>query len=248
VKRTLVDEPGDLRETWEELAPEVIAWFRTPGHDSYWRYHRDQFLDLLPPPNGLTIDMGCGEGRLSRDLKALGYRVVGCDISQTMVDAARAADPEIDVWRSPASAMPLADEAAELAVAFMSLQDMSDAAEAIREAHRVLRHAGRFCLAIVHPLNSAGRFEGDGADCPFVIRGTYLSPFRFRDEVERDGLAAAFESEHRPIEWYFEALESAGFLVERLRETDVPESAVTEPRQARWQRLPLFLHVRAVKP
>ena len=78
---------------WEEHARDAIAWFRTPGHDSYWRYHRDQFLEILPPPGKRTFDVGCGEGRLSRDLKALGHKVAGCDTSQTMIEAARKADP-----------------------------------------------------------------------------------------------------------------------------------------------------------
>ena len=70
MRRRLVDEPGDLREAWETHAQDAIAWFRAPDHDSYWRFHRDQFLELLPAPGRRTLDIGCGEGRLSRDLKA----------------------------------------------------------------------------------------------------------------------------------------------------------------------------------
>jgi hypothetical protein len=81
-----------------------------------------------------------------------------------------------------------------------------------------------------------------------VITGSYLAKFRYRDSVERNGLRMTFESEHRPIQWYVAALEAAGLLVERLRETDAPEDAITEPRQRRWQRLPLFLHIRALRP
>ncbi len=248
MKRSLVEEPGDLRSAWEAHAHELIAWFRTPGHDSYWRYHRDQFLELLPPAGRLTLDIGCGEGRLSRDLKARGHTVVALDGSATLVAAAREADPSIETVLGDAAALPFPDAFADLAVAFMSLQDVDDAAGAIRETARVLEPGGRLCLAIVHPFNSAGRFEGDEAGSPFVVRGTYLGRFRYRDELERDGLAMTFESEHRPIGWYLDALASAGFLVERLRETDVPDSALTEPHHPRWQRLPLFLHVRALRP
>jgi len=70
VRRRLVDEPGDLREAWETHARDAIAWFRAPDHDSYWRFHRDQFLELLPAPGRRMLDIGCSEGRLSRDLKA----------------------------------------------------------------------------------------------------------------------------------------------------------------------------------
>jgi hypothetical protein len=107
---------------------------------------------------------------------------------------------------------------------------------------------GRLCLAVVHPLGSAGRFDGNEPDSPFVIRGSYLAPFRYRDVMERDGYKVTFESAHRPIQWYFAALEAAGFLVERLCEAEVPEAARSEERQRRSQRLPLFLHIRAVKP
>jgi SAM-dependent methyltransferase len=248
MRREIVDEPGDLRAAWEQNAPGLIDWFRTPNHDSYWLYHRDQFFDLLPAPGRLTLDIGCGEGRLSRDLKARGHTVVALDGSPTMVAAAREADPEIEVVLGDAAALPFPDTHADLAIAFMSLQDVDDAAGAIREAARVLEPGGWFCFAIVHPLGSAGQFEGEEAESPFVIRGSYLDRFRWRDELDRGGLQATFESQHRPIGWYFAALESAGFLVERLRETDVPDDAPTGPRSRRWQRIPLFLHVRAVKP
>ena len=247
-KREILDEATDLRSAWEANAADWIAVARAPGHDSYWLYHREQFLELVPPPGRLTIDLGCGEGRLSRDLKALGHTVVGVDGSPTMVEAARAEDPSIEVHLADAAELPFPDGHADLVVAFMSLQDVQDAEGAVREAARVLRPGGQLCLAVVHPLGSAGRFSGNEPDDPFVIAGSYLARFRYRDTVERGGFKITFESEHRPIQWYFAALESAGFLVERLRETDFPEHAVTESRNRRWQRVPVFLHVRALRP
>lgn len=237
----------DLSEAWEKAAAGFTAWARAPMHDSYWRFHRDQFLEIVPGPGRLTVDIGCGEGRLSRDLKALGHTVVGVDASPTMVGNARQADPSIEVHLADAATLPLADSAADLAIAFMSLQDIGDMPGTIREAARVLEPGGRLCLAIVHPLNSAGSFRGEEPDSPFVIAGSYLEPFRYTDEVERDGLAVTLTSDHRPLEAYFEALAAASFLVERLREHPVPDEAIGRPRQRRWQRLPLFLHIRALR-
>src|SRR5207245_2105057 len=81
----------------------------------------------------------------------------------------------------------------------------------------------RFCLAIGHPFASAGRFDGYDADAPFVVEGSYLERRRYRDTIERDGLTVAFESEHRPIGWYVDALVAAGFILERLREVPIPD-------------------------
>jgi SAM-dependent methyltransferase len=71
----------DLRDRWERDAADWIRWAREPGHDSYWRFHREPFLELVPPPRRLTLDIGCGEGRVTRDLRQLGHRVIGVDAS-----------------------------------------------------------------------------------------------------------------------------------------------------------------------
>lgn len=236
-----------LRDAWDDNANAWVTWARAPGHDSYWRFHRDQFLQIVPAPGALTVDIGCGEGRLSRDLRALGHTVVGVDASEGMVESARQADPQIEVHLADAARLPLGDRVADLAVAFMSLQDIDDYEGAISEMARILRPGGRLCLAVVHPLNSAGTFRGEEQDSPFVIEDGYLSVFRYQDDVERDGLAITFVSEHRPIEAYVGTLSRAGFLIELLREPRVPDEEAAAPRQLRWQRIPLFLHIRAVR-
>jgi SAM-dependent methyltransferase len=238
----------DLSEAWEGEAERWIEWARTPGHDSYWRFHRDQFLRLLPPPGRQTVDVGCGEGRLARDLKQLGHRIIAIDSSPSLVAAARELDPSMDVRLADAAALPLENASADLAIAFMSLQDIDEMPTALQEVARVLEPGGRLCLAIVHPLNSAGRFEQPTSGAHFVIRGDYLGAFRYADTVERDGLMMTFCSQHRPVEAYFMALERAGLLVEALREPSVPEQAVVSETSRRWQRLPLFLHLRALRP
>jgi ubiquinone/menaquinone biosynthesis C-methylase UbiE len=163
----------DLRELWETHADQWIKWARAAGHDSYWSFHRDQFLHIVPPPGRRTIDIGCGEGRLTRCLKELGHSVIGVDTSPSLVAAAHGLDPSVDIRLADAAALPLDDASADLAIAFMSLHDISAMPAAVREVARVLEPGGRFCVAIVHPINSAGRFETTAADesAPFVDQG-----------------------------------------------------------------------------
>jgi SAM-dependent methyltransferase len=238
---------SSLREAWEEHAAAFVAWARKPGHDSYWRFHRDAFLPLVPAPGRRTLDLGCGEGRLSRDLKALGHDVVGIDASPTMLAAAREVDPQVETHLADAAELPFADGAFDCVVAFMSLQDVDDLEAALREAARVLEPGGRLCLAIVHPINSAGRFESGEPASRYIIEGSYLDRFRYADTIRRDDLEMTFVSDHRPLEAYVDALADAGLLIERLREPAVPETAIDEPTWRKWQRVPMFLHARAVK-
>jgi SAM-dependent methyltransferase len=232
-----------LGDAWEAEARNWVAWARKPGHDSYWRFHRDRFLALLPPPNGTLLDVGCGEGRLPRDLKALGYDVIGVDVSPTLIEHARRADPGGDYRVADAAAIPMPDESVALVTAFMSLQDVDDMERAVGEIARVLVSRGRACLAIVHPINSGGRFEAPTPDAAFVIRDSYFEERPYADRVERDGLEMTFSSIHRPLQAFSAALESAGMLIQRL--VEVPDA--TDPPGERWQRLPLFLHIRAIK-
>lgn len=230
-----------LGDFWEGQADRWVRWARRPGHDSYWRFHRDRFLELVPPPGLLTVDVGCGEGRLARDLKTLGHHVVGIDRSPTMVRHAREADPGLDVREGDAAALPFEDGAADLVISFMSLMNTDDLAGAVREAARVLQPGGRYCVAIIHPLASAGAFASREHGAAFTLEGSYFERTAREVPVERDGLEVTFLDAHRPLEDYFRALEEAGLPVECLREL----RDEGDPEGSRWQRIPLFLHLRA---
>lgn len=239
-----------LRDSWEAHARDWVHWSRWPHHDHfYWRFNRPRFLELLPSPGRLTVDIGCGEGRLSRELHALGHRVVALDSSPTLARMTRDHYQPEPVVVADAAQLPLPDGVADLAVAFMSLQDIDDVGAAVREAARVLEPGGRFCFAIVHPLSSAGAFADDHPEAPFSIEDSYLGPRRTSVTVQREGLRMTFNSEHRPLEAYTGALEAAGFLIESIREPSPDTVHMRDrPDTVRWSRIPCFLHLRALRP
>jgi SAM-dependent methyltransferase len=233
-----------LRKAWGDHADAWVRWARAPGHDSYWRFHGRRFLELVPSAGRLTVDVGSGEGRLGRDLIAQGHRVIPVDGSLRMAMACTSHEIPQPAVVADAACLPLRRACADLVVAFMSLHDIDDFEGALLEAARVLIPGGRLCLAIVHPINSAGAFEGErqDRDALFVIRGSYLDRFRYVDDIERDGLPMTFHSEHRSLDAYSRALERSGFVIEAIRE-------VTEDDpNDRWHRIPLFLHVKALRP
>lgn len=229
-----------LQDAWERNAAQWVLWARTPGHDTYWRFHRDAFLELVPEPGRLTLDIGCGEGRLTRDLRAAGHRTIAVDASPTLIEAARAADPEGEYVLADAARLPFKDGHVDLAVAFMSFHDMDDMAGAVLEAARVLEPGGRLVVAVVHPINSGHQRDREHPGGPLVMTQDYFDRRRYGDTFERDGLTMTFESRHWTLGDYFDALAGAGLLVDALRE-------VGDEDHQRWSRYPLFLHVRAVK-
>ena len=55
-----------------------------------------------------------------------------------------------------------------------------------------------------------------------------------------------FHSVHRALDEYSRSLEDAGMVVEAIREVTVDDgTAADRPGEARWLRIPLFLHLRA---
>jgi len=238
----------DLRKAWDEQAERWVRFARSPENDpAFWSFGLKVFLELLPRPGLLTVDLGCGEGRLPRILRGRGHTVLGLDGSPTLVRHSVSAEAGRYVAADAARA-PLRSGCADLVTAYMSLVDVEDLEGAIEEAARILVPGGRFCFSIVHPMQSAGRVEGEGEEASLVIRGNYLQTSRYRYDALREGLTCSFHSMHRPLEAYTRALERSGLLIETLREPVVSEELVAaRPTAAHHRRYPLFLFARAVK-
>jgi ubiquinone/menaquinone biosynthesis C-methylase UbiE len=80
----------------------------------------------VPEPGTATLEVGCGEGRASRDLVARGHRVTGLDASPTLLRAADEADPASAYVVGAAEALPFPDATFDLVVAYNSLMDVAD--------------------------------------------------------------------------------------------------------------------------
>jgi SAM-dependent methyltransferase len=221
---------------WEEQAQRWAAWARRPGLDSYCRDSGPPFFDIVPPPSRRAIEIGCGEGRVTRDLKKRGYGVVGVDVAPTMVRFAREADPTGEYVQADAASLPFDNGSFDLAVAFNSLMDVDDLRAAVREAARVLEPDGRLCICITHPMRDAGRFEQPGREAPLIIRDSYFGKRRLTVKVARADLELEFRSWAYPLEAYTRALEDAGLIIELMREPPDPDRP-----------LPNFLVMRAVR-
>ncbi len=191
----------DFDQGWERRADQWLAWARTPDFDAYWAY-RAAFFALLPPPSGRTLDVGCGEGRVSRDLTARGYRVTGLDASPSLVRAAAALDPGGEYAVGNAEALPYEGATFSLVVAYNVLMDVGDMSRAVGEAARVLTPGGRLAVCVTHPFADATTWDDDDDDPPFVVSRSYLDGGPFEETIERAGLTMTFDGTAHPLESY----------------------------------------------
>lgn len=229
---------------WEGEAENWLRWARTPGHDAYWYYRNEFFASIVPPPGRRTLEIGCGEGRVARDLAARGHRVTAVDTAFTLVRHAREAGLAGGWLVADSASLPFFDHSFETVVAYNVLQVVADMTGSVQEAARVLVRGGHLCICVSHPVTDVGQFLGHEDDAPFVLRSEYFERSRVEDTVERDGLTITFRGWTYTLEDYASTLADAGFAIEALGE---PRPEASGERFSRWRRTPLFMTLRAVR-
>ena len=235
------DPNVSARDHWEGQADD---WIELTHSDPYYELlNKPSFLELVPEAGRLTIEVGCGEGRVARELLALGHRVLGFDASPALARAATGHRVGVPVAVSDIAALPIATAAADIVVCFMVLMDIEDLHGAVAELARILAPGGTLCAGILHPIMTSGLFV-PGDEYGTFYMGEYLKTMRHVLDIKRrDGEIFKFRLEHRPIESYFRACEAAGLAVTALREPRPSEELAAEhPEFERALRVPPFLH------
>jgi ubiquinone/menaquinone biosynthesis C-methylase UbiE len=114
-------------------------------------------LDLLGDVRGMRVlDLACGHGRIARELARRGARVAGVDISDALLDRARAAEVEEPLGirylkGDVTSGAVLAGETFDGVTCNHGLADIDDLEGALATVARILRARGRFVFSILHP-------------------------------------------------------------------------------------------------
>jgi SAM-dependent methyltransferase len=155
-------------------------------------------LELLAPARGERIlDLGCGDGVLTKRLVDAGANVTGVDHSPEMIAACRAAG--VDAQIADATLLPFDSE--------------FDAVFTNATLHWIKAHPERAVAGVFRALKPGGRFVGEfgGHGCVAAVVVALLA------ELDRRGITDAAER----IPWYFPTadeyralLEEAGFQAE----------------------------------
>jgi demethylmenaquinone methyltransferase / 2-methoxy-6-polyprenyl-1,4-benzoquinol methylase len=119
------------------------------GTDAGWRRRAARTTGLRP--GGTALDVACGSGRLTAQLKELARdgRVVGVDFSPRMLAVARRDHPGIEFIEGDALNLPFPDASFDAATIAFGLRNLADSVRGLREMARV---AGRtVVLEFVRP-------------------------------------------------------------------------------------------------
>lgn len=234
------------------------------GYDRYRDLmNTPAFFALLPQVDGLTcLDLGCGEGHNTRLLAGRGARVVAVDIAESFLAAAvEIPHRGIRYLLGDGVMLPFRTASFDAVTAFMSLMDVADPEQALREVARVLRPGGFVQFSVVHPIMSArvGHWVEDenGTRRARAIGGYFYqgsrtetwtfgaASARLRDRYEPFTITYAC----RTFTGWMDAVLGAGLRVEAVAEPCADEqTAADHPEVADTRIVPYFLQVRARKP
>lgn len=243
--------PGGMADTWDTIADWYAEHLR--GGSALHEFARDVLLTALPADlSGVgVVDLGCGEGAITRAVAARGATAVGVDPTARLIAHARAAEEAAPSGVTYAvddgsRLTSVDDQSADLVTAGLSLNHVPDLDAAVAAVRRVLVPGGRFVFTVPHPCfeapHAAWITTGDGASRRVV--GDYLVEGFWRSSDP--GAVRRAGNQHRTLSRYLMALIGCGFVVELVAEPEPGRSVVAE--QPHRAALPPFLLVRARRP
>jgi SAM-dependent methyltransferase len=212
---------------WEQHA----AWWQEEYTDGADAEYEEQILPLVERALGAAtrvLDVGCGEGQVSRRLANRGAQVVGFDPTAAQVRVARERGGTASFMRARAEQIPCRDHSFDAVVLCLALEHVDPFESAIHEVSRVLAPGGLFLLLLVHPLlqsPGSGWVEDLNTNEHFWRIGTYLLDDVAVDEVE-PGVSLQFA--YRPLSRYVHTMGEAGLLIEDMVEPTPPPAVLVE--------------------
>jgi SAM-dependent methyltransferase len=255
---------AEVAQAWDQNSDLWVRHVRAGWDKLRETFNNPMFFAFAPELDGREIiDLGCGEGRNTREIARRGARVTGIDVSHKMIAAAQAmeASEPLGISYRVASFSRLdgcADGSFDLALSTMALMDGPDFAGAAREAYRVLRPGGGFYFSVLHPCfvtprqkwvrNELGEEVGFEVG-DYFIDEVHIDRWRFKAAPEEDGALFAVPRFPHRMETYINGLCDAGFRITKMQEPRPTEDMVAAyPRLARFRRqIPIFVYFAAEK-
>lgn len=120
-------------------------------------YLKDRlFYHLQPTSQGLYLDIGCGTGNYTIALSNRGFKFMGVDPSEKMLQVARLRKEKMDWQIGSAEQIPAEDKLFDGAIGTLTIHHWADLKKGFQEVDRVLKEESRFVLFTSTPEQMAG--------------------------------------------------------------------------------------------
>ena len=212
---------------WDERMGEGNAFHKTLIEPT-----QERLLNVRPGQR--ILDIACGNGQFARRLASLGACVLGVDLSERMIERARARTAEpadriefrvMDCTR-PDALMILGEKQFDAAVCTMALMDMSAIEPLFGALAKLLKPGGCLVFSVCHPCFNSGQVtqvreqedvEGSVVDRYCIRVSRYIHPLTLKG-VAMIGQPDPQYYFHRPLALLLNPAFAAGFVLDGIEE------------------------------
>ncbi len=242
--------------SWESSHKWYDCLVGEKGHYYHEHIVLPNSLKLLSLKSGDSLlDLGCGQGVLSRHLPA-GVEYAGVDASPSLIKEAKQRSKKPFYVHDITQPLNLKHPPFSHAACILVIQNVEDHLKAFQNTAACLKQEGKFLLVMNHPCYRIPRQSNWGVDEAKKLQyrriDLYMSSLKIPIQTHpgQGANSPVTLSFHHPLSIYVEALSKAGFVVEKLEEW-ISDKKSTGPKARMENRsreeFPLFLAISALK-
>ncbi len=236
----LMNSKKDI-ENWNAAAS---LYSKSIGADNFIGYATKHIWELAGDIKGkYVLDLGCGQGWLSRDLRARGSAVTGIDGSKKLLEMAKKQFQGIEFMEYDLSkGLPQIETKFDTIISHMTIMDIEPLDQLFESIPPALNDNGSFIFSILHPcfFNRKSIQDTETGTWFKKVEG-YLHP-----EVWHIDNYGGHNHYHRSISYYFELLKRNRMCASDLIEPPHIGKSTTIPKEFIGD-FPLLLIIRALK-
>ncbi len=224
----------------------------------------------------VILDLACGQGYFAEHWSRNAKNIIGIDLGLGLIKLAeenkkRNKIKNIEYYVSPADNLEMIkDNTLDKITCVLALQNIEEVAGVFKECERVLKKGGRMYIVISHPSYRNPRNTHWVWDEEKKIQyrriDEYISESKAKIDMNPgasnsnrnsgDNIDAAHTknhtwSFHRPLQYYFKAINKAGLCVGRLEEWVSYKESQKGPRQIAEDKsrkeIPMFMMIEIIK-
>ena len=242
--------------SWESSHKWYDSLVGEKGHYYHEHVVLPQSLKLLSlKPTNSLLDLGCGQGILSRHIPP-NIDYVGIDASPSLIKEAKRRSQKLFQVGDITKPLNLKAEPFSHAALILVLQNVEDHEKALQNAASALKSGGKLLIVLNHPCFRIPRQSNWGEDALKKLQyrrlDLYMSSLKIPIQTNPGAgeKSATTWSFHHPLSVYTEALSKSGFVIEKMEEwiSDKKSTGAKARMENRSrEEFPLFLAILANK-